>query len=163
MQNLRQLCRYKSWADELIFDTIRDMPESERVKPRKIVFGSIQKTLHHVFAMDDVWRCHLQNRPHPYTTRRPAECPEFETLWNQQQEMDQWYVDYAFNLDEAVSNEMVEFEFIGGGAGKMTRAEILIHVVNHTTYHRGHIGDMLYESGVEPPTTDFPVYLRTRA
>ena len=42
----------------------------------------------------------------------------------------------------------------------MTRAEILLHVVNHSSYHRGHVGDMLYQSGIEPPTTDLPVYLR---
>lgn len=50
--------------------------------------------------------------------------------------------------------------FIGGGPGALTRAEILLHVVNHTTYHRGHIGDMVYQIPAEPPTTDLPVFLR---
>jgi len=42
----------------------------------------------------------------------------------------------------------------------MTREAILLHVVNHATYHRGHIADMMYDSSVEPPTTDLPVFLR---
>ena len=42
----------------------------------------------------------------------------------------------------------------------MSREDILLHVVNHTTYHRGHIADMLYHLHISPPTTDLPVFLR---
>jgi uncharacterized damage-inducible protein DinB len=56
--------------------------------------------------------------------------------------------------------EIVEFDFIGGGRGAMSRSDILLHVVNHTTYHRGHAADILYHIKVFPPTTDFPVFLR---
>jgi uncharacterized damage-inducible protein DinB len=43
----------------------------------------------------------------------------------------------------------------------MARAEILLHVVNHTTYHRGNVASMIYDvPGHRPPTTDLPVYLR---
>jgi uncharacterized damage-inducible protein DinB len=37
---------------------------------------------------------------------------------------------------------------------------IVLHVVNHKTYHRGHIADMLFQIPVQPPTTDLPVFLR---
>jgi len=45
----------------------------------------------------------------------------------------------------------------------MSRSEILLHVVNHGTYHRGHIADMVCHIPAEPPTTDFPVFLRETA
>jgi uncharacterized damage-inducible protein DinB len=45
----------------------------------------------------------------------------------------------------------------------MSRADILLHVVNHTTYHRGHIAAMMYQIPVQPPTTDLPVFLRDAA
>lgn len=35
--------------------------------------------------------------------------------------------------------------FVGGGEGAMSRMEILHHIVNHTTYHRGFVSDMLYQ------------------
>lgn len=77
--------------------------------------------------------------------------------------MDTWYVNYADSLSHDRLDEMVEFEFIGGGLGAMSREDILLHVVNHTTYHRGHIADMLYHLNVFPPTTDLPVFLRASA
>ena len=42
----------------------------------------------------------------------------------------------------------------------MTRGDILTHVCNHKTFHRGHIGDMFYQSGYRPPSIDLPVYIR---
>lgn len=55
-----------------------------------------------------------------------------------------------------------DFEFIGGGRGAMSRRDILLHVVNHATYHRGHVTAMLYQLGIAPPSTDLPVFLRER-
>jgi uncharacterized damage-inducible protein DinB len=77
-----------------------------------------------------------------------------------QRRMDAWYVDYAESLPDGRLGEVVCFEFIGGGSGAMTREDIVLHVVNHTTYHRGHVASMLYDLGVFPPTTDLPVFLR---
>jgi len=56
----------------------------------------------------------------------------------------------------------VSFTLIGGNRGVMTRSEILLHVVNHCTYHRGFVADMFYQVPARPPTTDLPVFLRER-
>ena len=40
--------------------------------------------------------------------------------------------------------------------------DILLHVVNHGTYHRGHVASMMHTHGVMAPTTDFPVFLKSR-
>jgi uncharacterized damage-inducible protein DinB len=45
----------------------------------------------------------------------------------------------------------------------MSREGIVLHVVDHTTYHREHGADMLYHPGVFPPATDLPVFLLTSA
>ena len=58
----------------------------------------------------------------------------------------------------------MHFVLVGGNRGVMTRGEILLHVVNHTTYHRGFVADLMYQvPGAHPPTTDLPVYLRETA
>lgn len=162
MPAIAELLRYKAWADDLLFAALSRLPANELTAPRPIVFGSILRTLNHVHAMDHVWRCHLERRPHGLATRNPRECPPFEALREAQANMDAWYVSHADSLASAAHDEIVAFTFIGGGDGAMSRAQILLHVVNHTTYHRGHVADMMYNLGVAPPTTDLPVYLRER-
>ena len=160
---LRTLMRYKAWANELVFRAAAQLPPEELTAPRKIVFGSLLRTLNHVYAMDDVWRAHLEGRPHSYTTRNPEACPSLAELRAAQLAMDAWFVGYADSLTDAKREEVVSFRFIGGGPGAMTRRDILLHVANHGTYHRGNVASMMYQAGVAPPTTDLPVFLRNHS
>ena len=159
MQALRKLVRYKAWANELLFDAVARMPADALAAPQPIVFGNFLRTLNHVLAMDYVWQSHLSGKPHGLTSRNPDYCPGFAEIRSAQREMDAWYVDYADALDPVAADQLVEFEFIGGGPGAMTRGDIVLHAVNHGTYHRGHIAQMM--RAIEPaPITDYPVFLK---
>ena len=161
MNYVQVLTRYKAWADEVFLTAVvSGVPTLDLTAPRPIVFGSLIRTINHSFAMDFVWQSHLLGRPHGLTTRNPATYPEMKELVAAQREMDSWYVSYADSISDAELCEVVDFEFIGGGRGAMSRSNILLHVVNHTTYHRGHAADILYSLIVFPPTTDLPVFLR---
>ena len=155
------LTRYKAWADTLFLAVVSELPPHELTAPRPIGFGSLIRTLHHSYCMDVVWQSHLLGRPHGLTTRNPTEHPAINGLVLAQQGIDAWYIDYASSLSVEDLAEVVTFTFIGGGQGAMTRSAILLHVVNHTTYHRGQAADMLYHLGVFPPATDLPVFLRS--
>jgi uncharacterized damage-inducible protein DinB len=160
MNHIQTLIRYKAWADKVFLSTVSELPTNELTAPRPILFGSIVRTLHHSYAMDCVWKAHLLGKPHGYTTRNPESCPAFDELHMGQLEIDDWYVHYATALSADELAQEVHFEFIGGGKGVMMRSDILMHVVNHTTYHRGHVADMLYHLNKFPPTTDLPVFLK---
>jgi uncharacterized damage-inducible protein DinB len=52
---------------------------------------------------------------------------------------------------------------ISGERGTMTRGAILLHVVNHATYHRGWVAEMFFQLPARNPTIDLPVYLSNLA
>jgi uncharacterized damage-inducible protein DinB len=160
MRAIDTLTRYKAWADAVFFDCVSGLQEAQLVAAQPIVFGSLIRTLHHSYLMDYAWKCNLLGEPHGLTTRNPVEHPDFRTLRERQATLDAWFVAYASALPDSELDAGIEFEFIGGGQGRMSRADVLLHVVNHTTYHRGHAADMLYHFGVMPPATDLPVFLR---
>ena len=78
----------------------------------------------------------------------------------EQRKLDEWYVSYTDTLPELAENVVINFELIGGRMGSMTRRDILLHVVNHGTYHRGNLTGMLYDCSVMPPATDYSVFLK---
>lgn len=160
--HLPLLIEYKQWANNLLFNTVARLPTATIAAPQKIVFGSLINTLNHVYAVDQIFKAHLLGTEHGLATRRPTDSPALAQLFELQKSIDQWYIKYVDSLSVANAAEIVDFQFIDGGAGAMSRGDILIHVVNHGTYHRGHIGTMLYEASAEPPTTDYPVFLRQR-
>lgn len=160
MELLHKLVRYKAWADDVFYASLAQLPPHELTAPRPILFGSMLRTMNHIYAMDTVWQAHLEGRPHGLKTRSPKECPPFEELRDQQKAIDAWFVRYADSLAPSRVDEVVGFTFIGGGPGSLTRGEILLHVVNHPSYHRGQVADIMYTIGTQPPTTDFPVFCR---
>ncbi|ANJ93647.1 DinB family protein [compost metagenome] len=160
LNTLKMLVRYKAWADALTFSNVRSLPEGEALKQRPTRFGNMVHTLNHTYVVDDIFRHHLQGKKHGYTARNTEHTPAFEDLWQAVQEMDRWYIDLVDSWSNEDLTKAVHFEFVGGGEGVMTQEEIVLHLVNHATYHRGFVGDMMYQVPFTPPSNDLPVFIR---
>ena len=160
LSTAKMLLRYKAWANRITFKTLMDLPDGEALRQRPTRFGNMVHTLNHTYVVDDIFRAHLEGRRHSYMARNTDHTPRLEDLWSAVQAMDAWYIDFVDSLNEQELGEVIRFEFVGGGEGAMTREEILLHVVNHGTYHRGFVGDMLYQVPASSPANDLPVYLR---
>jgi uncharacterized damage-inducible protein DinB len=160
LASLRMFARYKAWANGITYTAVRALPDGEALRPRQTRFGNMVHTLNHVYVIDDIFKAHLQGTKHGYTARNTKDTPPLEDLWRSVQAMDAWYIDYADALTEQDLGEMIHFEFVGGGDGAMTREEMLLHIVNHGTYHRGFVADMLFQAGAASPANDLPVFLR---
>jgi len=158
--DLANLLRYKAWANRTLFTTVGRLPAGEATKPRATRFGNIVHTLNHVFVVEDIFRAHLEGRSHGYTSRNTAAPPPLEDLRAKVEAMDRWWIDYLSSLKTEQLDEVVHFEFVDGDHGSMTRREILLHLVIHATYHRGFVGEMLFQAAVDPQATDFTVYVR---
>lgn len=116
--------------------------------------------LGHIHAVARIWKGHLTGEAHGLVARNLDPLPSFAELRKLQEELDAWYAEFASGLPAARRTVPIDFRFVAGGAGTMTSEEMLLHVVNHATYHRGYVADMMYEAGLKPPTMDLPVYLR---
>ena len=158
--NASMLTRYNAWANRQLFDAIAALGEGEATKPRQSLFKNMVHTLNHNYIIDRIFQAHLEGRAHGYAARNTQDHPALRELWSVQREVDDWYVDAYDAMSAAQLEEVVRFTFVGGGEGAMTRGESLLHVVNHTTYHRGFVAEMFYKVPARPPVTDLPVFLR---
>ena len=159
----RMLTRYNRWANELFFEAVAALPPGEATKPRTTLFKNIVHTLNHNYVIDRVFQAHIEGREHGYSARNTAEPPAFEELRRAQRELDNWYVEWSDTVSPEVLGRKIAFTYIGGGDGRMTPSEMVLHVVNHTSYHRGFAADLFYQVPARPPTTDLTVFLRDAA
>jgi uncharacterized damage-inducible protein DinB len=160
VRNIRMLTRYTAWANARLFDALAQLPDGEATARRPTLFGNMVNTLSHSHVVDLIWKAHLGGYPHGFTSRNTETEPALSELRAAQEQLDQWYIRYADGIDAAALDEMVNFRFVDGGPGSMTRGDILLHVVNHKTYHRGFVADLMYQASARPPVTDLPVFLR---
>ena len=154
------LTRYTAWANARLFAALAKLPEGEATASRATTFGNMVNTLNHACVVDLIWKAHLEGKAHGFNARITDVEPGLDALRGAQALLDEWYISYADCLSDESHNEIVHFKFVDGGAGSMTRGDMLLHVVNHKTYHRGVVADMLYQATSRPPTMDLPVFLR---
>ena len=157
---VRMMTHYMAWANQVMLNTVSRLPPEEIVKPRQAAFGNIPHTFNHILVVEDIFRCHLEGRPHGYTARNTETSPTFEEVRGRLGAMDQYYVELVERSSIEELNETIRFEFVGGGDGAMTRQEILLHLANHATYHRGFVSDMLSQASVSADSNDLSVFLR---
>ena len=158
----RKMTHYMAWANGVMFESVARLPAEEITRPRQTLFGNIAHTFNHILVVADIFQAHLEGRPHGYSARNTETSPPFEAVRVKLEAMDAYYVDLAARLSQEELDEIIRFTYVGGGAGAMTRLEILLHLVNHATYHRGFISDMLYQLPVPAPreSNDLSVFLR---
>ncbi|MFI4956619.1 MAG: DinB family protein [Gammaproteobacteria bacterium] len=160
VKTANMLTHYNAWANNLIFEAAAKLPPDEIIKERDTVFKNIVYTLNHCYVIAQIWKAHLEGREHGFAARNTKDCPPFDLLREAQKEIDQWYITFSDSLSIDSLNEIIQFTFIGGTKGAMTREEIIIHIINHTSFHRGFVADMFHQIPAIPPTTDLPVFLQ---
>jgi len=159
---IQMLTRYNAWANKAIFEAVAALPGGEVTKERPTLFKNIVNTLNHLHVVDVIWQAHIEKRDHGLPALNTILYTDLAELWRAQQALDAWYIAWGDTLSEANADEIVRFTLIGGKRGEMRRSEIILHVVNHTSYHRGFVADMFYQVPIRPPLTDLPVFLTTR-
>jgi uncharacterized damage-inducible protein DinB len=160
VSHARTIARYRMWADRLTFDAVAALPPGEATKERPTLFKTMVGTLNHNYVIDLIWQAHLEGREHGFTARNVVLHPELSDLWQAQQAVNRWYIDWSERQSQASLDEIVNFTIIGGEKSSMSRGDILLHVVNHATYHRGWVAEMFFQVPAKNPTTDLPVFLK---
>jgi uncharacterized damage-inducible protein DinB len=154
------LMRYAAWADARLFDALRTAPPNVIDQPRPGRPSGLISTLAHIYVVDRIWRAHLEGQVHGFTTRNLDQPLPLAELEEAQHLEDHWYIAFVDAQSDESLAQVINFNFVDGGKGSLTRGDMLLHISNHKTYHRGYVADMLYESGLRPPTMDLPVFLR---
>ena len=152
---LISLFRYKAWADEGLITGLAKLDEGSSRDEYYTAVG----ILNHAHIVDRIFVANLQRVRHAYTKTGTAEVPKLEDLSRAIKETDQWYIEYLERLGETEFTEAIEFLFTDGMPGRMSREEMLGHVITHAGYHRGEVGRILTQLTASSPRDTFTGYL----
>lgn len=160
LSTVHRMATYMAWADDVMLRNAEQLPEAELTAPRDALFKSIAGTFDHILVVSEIFQAHLEGRDHPHRARHRSETLPFPEVARRLREMNNRYVDLARSWTDAELAEMITFTFVGGGEGAMTREDILLHLVNHATYHRGFVSTLLYPLKTKGAAGDLTVFLR---
>lgn len=147
MNTIASLFAYKTWADTELFGLL------ERVAtqlPPDTLQAAI-RTLNHIHVVDRIFRAHLAGEPPAFSATNTPETPAMPALRAAVAETDAWFERHAAAATPSTLQQTISFRFTDGDAGRMSREEMLLHVVTHGGYHRGNVGQMLQGAGIGAP------------
>ncbi|WPN60511.1 DinB family protein [Pseudomonas sp. P9_31] len=160
VRTAHMLADYRRWADQRLFDSLMALPPEELNRKRLSVFNNMIGTLNHIYVVDCIWQAHLEGRGHDFKTSHDLLHTELAELRMAQQEIDQWFCGWSSAQTDDSLDEPIEFTSVSGENGVMSAGAMLLHVVNHASYHRGWVIQMYFEIPAMPPITDLSVFLR---
>ncbi|MEO7308051.1 MAG: DinB family protein [Ferruginibacter sp.] len=158
---LQQYAAYNIWATKQLVDRISKLNDEDTGKEIVSSFPSIYKTMQHMWLAEEVWWQRLK-----LTENIVLESEKFTGNFNelvnalarQSQQMKDW-------VDGATENQLTHvFAYIRNKEQlKMPVYQMLHHVFNHATYHRGQLVTMLNQLGADKiPSTDFSTFCRKK-
>ncbi|MBW7935180.1 MAG: DinB family protein [Gemmatimonadaceae bacterium] len=157
----RTLFAYNQWANALMWDAAAALTAAQRETIIPSSFPSVHKTLAHIASAEWIW---LQRWLGESPSAPPAWAiaGDFAAVRAELTAVETARDAYLDSLgDEDLAREVV-YRTLAGAAGSNPLGELMRHVVNHSSYHRGQVATMLRQLGATPPSTDYVLYLRTR-
>ncbi|MCX6291662.1 MAG: DinB family protein [Bacteroidetes bacterium] len=154
--------RYNHWANQRICDYMKEYVNDEQsVKEIISSFSSVRKTIFHTWDAQIVWIHRIRKEtPPPWPPTK-----SFSGSWHEALkgfvESSLPFIKVVEQCDEHMLSSVVSFHDIKGNPFSMALCDILQHVVNHSTFHRGQIITQLRQLGFsEFPRTDYVVFRR---
>jgi uncharacterized damage-inducible protein DinB len=153
-RTLISLFGHKAWANSELFALLSALPDKHAEELNTCI-----RTLNHIYVVDRLFRARLSGEPSPFEATNTKATPLLGQLREEVSSTDAWYQKYAASLTESEASEVLSFTFTDGDQGRMSREEILLHVVTHGGYHRGNVGQVLKFISVAPPRDLYTKFL----
>jgi uncharacterized damage-inducible protein DinB len=158
MSILPTLFAQKAWANNELYNQLATVTAPEHASA---VHTAI-RTLNHIYVVDRIFQAHLLGASHGFTATNTDETPELGELQFAVAETDAWYEQYSKSITPEQLKTSINFKFTDGDAGRMTREEMLAHIITHGAYHRGNVGQILKSISVAPPRDLLTKFLHVR-
>lgn len=142
---------YKKWADERTLDAINHVNKKEFSDSYSFVLQQIS----HIVIVEELFRSRLENKSPLHEATNSDIVPRLDELIKRLQVTSNWYINYVSNIEKF--QNVIPFKFVDGKSGAMRANEILFHILNHGSYHRGSIAHALDSAGVSHPPDGYGI------
>lgn len=162
VDDIRSHFQYNEWATARLAKVMAGLDESQLTAPLVSSFSTLLGTLGHIVAGEWIWLERLKGTS-------PASFPEwlddasFPFLASKLAEVESNRRAFLLTLREEQLNENLSYRLLSGEAHVTRTLDVLLHVVNHSTYHRGQLTTMLRQVGATPVPTDLIAFRREQA
>ena len=159
---LKQYAAYNCWASQRILDAILILPEEKQLTEVPSSFNSLYKTVLHMLDAENIWwqRMKMNERITVPSENFTGNMKELSDTLLQQSKL---WEDWVSNASDLSLEHVFQYYNNKKEYFKQPVYQMIQHVFNHGTYHRGQLINMLRQLGIEKlPATDFIIWARKK-
>lgn len=159
MDHYRKMLAYETWANERTVASLETIPPAQRSGER---YTRVCGLMPHNIIARRTWLLRVRGTPH----ENPREWfPAWDAAQTRAQaaEVDGLWSEFLAGLRESDLQEELRYTASDGTRYVSTIGEVLAHVFNHSTYHRGQAARIVHELGGQRASTDHIAFTRRNA
>jgi uncharacterized damage-inducible protein DinB len=158
--DVRVLLDYHYWARDRLLDAADVLTEAQWTRDLSSSFRSVRDTIAHIYAADWVWYSRWRGES-PTSLVDPAQFTTVALLRSRWTALESDVRKFVDELGPAGITNVIEYRLLNGDTGRSVFWQMLQHVVNHGSYHRGQATTLLRQLEAAPPkSTDLITFYR---
>jgi uncharacterized damage-inducible protein DinB len=155
VEHVRALYAYNEWANNHLLAVCESIPEEQLAERRGASFESILTTFAHIAAAQINWLERWVSGRNRIPTLELQQMPDLGTVRAAFLASHAGLQEFLAGLDEERLAAPLAFRDSSGTESNRPLWQLMTHVANHGSYHRGEIALMLSETGHSPGDLDF--------
>jgi uncharacterized damage-inducible protein DinB len=160
-EDIRLLYEYDAWANHRLMDAVAALTTEQFTRDMGSSFRSVRDTMAHIINGQWLWLERWQGRT-PGAFPDPKEYPDFASLQKRWEEVEKNVMAFVRGLSAERIAHVDEYKTQTAGIFTCPLWQVMQHLVNHGTYHRGQVTTLLRQLGAKAVSTDMSFYYRER-
>jgi uncharacterized damage-inducible protein DinB len=159
---ISEMYSYNRWANQKTIQAVSRLDGATLLRGMGNSFSSIRDTLVHTLGAEWIWLERWNGRS-PEGLLKAADFPTLDSIRQRWSRLEDEQSKFIGTLSSDKLAASISYINTKGQNYSYPLWQQMMHVVNHSTYHRGQITTMLRQLGSEPVTTDLLVYYDEKA
>ena len=160
---IQTLIDYNYWARDRVLASAEPLSPGELTRSLGSSFSSVLETLVHIHFAEWIWYQRWQGSS-PTAGPDNSRLVTIDALREAWHPLEQQIRRFVASLDPAGLARVIEYRTMAGQPGASPHWQMIVHVVNHGSYHRGQVATMLRQLGAKPAqSTDMIAFFREQS
>jgi uncharacterized damage-inducible protein DinB len=156
-ETIRDLYLYNHWANQRTLASVAPLSSEQFTRGMGNSFSSVRDTVAHILGAEWIWLERWLGRS-PKALLPASDFPTVDALHQRWATVEQDRNSFLQTLTPERLQQSISYINLRGQNLAYPLWQQVMHVVNHSSYHRGQVTTLLRQLGAEPQNTDFLGY-----
>ena len=158
---IQRLYDYNRWANERVLESLQPIGQEVFTRNKQASHGSIRGIVAHIAGAEWIWLERWKGSS-PVSLLSESEFETVEIAAQRLRKIDHDLKQFTTRLTQEDLDGSRGYKTTEGKAYSNVLSDMLLHLANHSSYHRGQIATLLRQSGAVPQSTDFILFIRLK-